>query len=58
MPYVTDTHSIVWYMADDPKLSKGAKGVFQKTDRGLDYIYAPCIVFLNCHLEKKRGRLA
>jgi len=37
MPYVTDTHSIVWHIAGDPKLSKEARRVFQKTDIGLDY---------------------
>ena len=56
MPYVTDTHSIVWHMADDPKLSKEARRVFQKTDGGLDYIYIPCIVFFELVylVEKKK----
>ncbi len=56
MPYVTDTHSIVWHMADDPKLSKEARRVFQKTDGGLGYIYIPCIVFFELLylVEKKK----
>ena len=59
MPYVTDTHSIVWHMADDPKLSKEAKRVFQETDSGLDYIYIPCIVFFELMylVEKKKIRI-
>ena len=45
MPYVTDTHSIVWYMTDDPRLSIEAKRTFEKVDGGQDYIFIPCIVF-------------
>ena len=56
MPYVTDTHSIVWHMTDDPKLSKEAKRVFQETDGGLNDIYIPCIIFFELVylLEKKK----
>ena len=56
MPYVTDTHSIIWHMTDDPKLSKEARRVFQKIDNGLDYIYIPCIVFFELLylVEKKK----
>jgi len=31
MDYVTDTHSIVWYFTDDPRLSRRALEVFEKT---------------------------
>lgn len=56
MPYVTDTHSIVWHLTDDPKLSKEAKKVFQRIDSGLDNIHIPCIVFFELLylLEKKK----
>jgi len=33
MNYVTDTHSIVWYFTDDPRLSRRALDVFEKTIR-------------------------
>jgi len=45
MPYVTDTHSLIWYLTDDPQLSKLAKEVFQKADNFQDHIFIPCIVF-------------
>lgn len=32
MAYVTDTHSLVWYMTDDPKLSPRAKKAFAEAD--------------------------
>ena len=56
MPYVTDTHSIVWYMTDDPKLSIEAKEIFKIADSGLDYIHIPCIVFFELLylVEKKK----
>ncbi|MBI3584469.1 MAG: type II toxin-antitoxin system VapC family toxin [Nitrospinae bacterium] len=55
MPYVTDTHSLVWYMTDDPKLSEQAKKAFQKVDNFQDTIFIPCIVFFELvYLIEKR----
>jgi len=31
MDYVTDTHSIIWYFTDDPRLSQHALEAFEKT---------------------------
>ena len=31
MDYVTDTHSLVWYLADDSRISKKALEVFEGT---------------------------
>jgi PIN domain nuclease of toxin-antitoxin system len=56
MPYVTDTHSIIWYITDDSNLSIEAKKVFEKADIGEDYIVIPCIVFFELLylIEKKK----
>jgi PIN domain nuclease of toxin-antitoxin system len=56
MPFVTDTHSLVWHMTDDPELSTKAKVIFQKVDNFQDYIFIPCIVFFELLylIEKKR----
>lgn len=56
MPYVTDTHSMVWYMTEDLNLSTKAKTVFEKVDNGEDYIVIPCIVFFELLylIEKKK----
>jgi len=56
MPFVTDTHSLVWHITDDPKLSIEAKEIFQKVDNFQDYIFIPCIVFFELLylIEKKR----
>jgi PIN domain nuclease of toxin-antitoxin system len=39
MPFVTDTHALVWYLIDDPRLSPEAKRIFNE-----DYIFIPCII--------------
>ncbi len=56
MPFVTDTHSLIWYITDDPKRSHRAKTIFQKVDNFQDYIFIPCIVFsqLLYLIEKKK----
>jgi PIN domain nuclease of toxin-antitoxin system len=55
MPYVVDTHSVIWYITDDPKLSIEAKKIFQKADNGQDYISIPCIVFFELlYLTEKK----
>lgn len=55
MPYVADTHSLVWHMSDDPKLSHEAKQIFQRTDNAEEVVYIPCIVFFELvYLTEKR----
>jgi len=55
MPYVTDTHSLVWHMTDDPKLSREAKEIFQSADRAEETVYIPCIAFFELvYLTEKR----
>ncbi len=31
---VTDTHALIWYLEDNPKLSNAANDVFEQCDRG------------------------
>ncbi len=56
MPYVTDTHSLVWHLTSDPRLSATAKKLFKKVDNSQDVIYIPCIIFfeLSYLIEKKK----
>lgn len=56
MPFVTDTHSLVWHITDDPKLSIRAKEIFQKVDNFQDYICIPCVVIFELLylIERKR----
>lgn len=55
MPYVTDTHSLVWHLTANPKLSAPAKRIFQKADNSQDRIIIPCIVLFELiYLIEKR----
>jgi len=56
MPYVTDTHSLIWYMIDDPRLSVKARKVFEEVDTGKNYMFIPCIIFFELLylVEKKK----
>ena len=56
MRYVTDTHSLIWHMTGDPRLSKKAGQVFRKADIAEESIVIPCIVFfeLTYLVEKKK----
>ena len=55
MPYVTDTHSLIWHMTDDKRLSVEAKKIFREVDNFQDYIFIPCIVFFELlYLTEKK----
>lgn len=55
MPYVADTHAIVWHITADPQLSTKARQVFQRADANRDSIVIPCIVLFEiAYLIEKR----
>jgi PIN domain nuclease of toxin-antitoxin system len=41
--YVTDTHSLYWYLTDTRKLPKAALRAFEEGENGLALIYVPTI---------------
>ena len=56
MHYVTDTHSLVWYFTDDPRLSRKALEAFEETTReGL--IIVPSIVLAEIIYIAKKGKI-
>lgn len=56
MQYVTDTHSLVWYFTDDPRLSKGALEAFERTiEEGL--IIVPSVVLAEIMYIAKKGKV-
>jgi len=59
MAFVTDTHSLVWHMTNDSRLSKKAKKIFNLTDQAKEVIYIPCIVLFELIylIEKKKINL-
>jgi PIN domain nuclease of toxin-antitoxin system len=53
---VVDTHTIVWYLQDDPRLSTKAAKVLDAATAAGDAIYIPsiCLVELTYLIEKRR----
>ncbi len=57
MNYVTDTHSLVWYFTEDPRLSETALNAFENTvDEGT--IFIPAVVLAEIMFIAKKGRIA
>jgi len=53
--YVTDTHPLVWYLEDSPKLSSAAKQAFQQIERGDAIGIVPTIVLAEIvHLADRK----
>ncbi len=44
--YVTDTHSLIWYLTDSPKLSFAANGSFRKIEEGKAKLLIPAIDYV------------
>ncbi|MGQ9638775.1 MAG: PIN domain-containing protein [Thermodesulfobacteriota bacterium] len=55
MDYVTDTHSLVWYFTEDPRLSKQALEAFEETDRE-GVIIIPAVVLAEIMFIAKKGK--
>ena len=42
--YVVDTHALIWYLTDSPKLSSVARELLQRSERDDDRLLIPTIV--------------
>jgi PIN domain nuclease of toxin-antitoxin system len=58
MPYVTDTHALIWHLTEDPQLSTAAREIFQSVDSGQERIFIPCIVFFELFYLVEKNRIA
>jgi PIN domain nuclease of toxin-antitoxin system len=55
--YVTDTHSLFWYLTNSPLLGAEASQAFDEADAGAALIYVPAIVLAELYfLNEKQGR--
>ncbi|MCI0489624.1 MAG: type II toxin-antitoxin system VapC family toxin [Blastocatellia bacterium] len=56
--YVTDTHSLIWYMTGlFNKLSRRALRAFQAAERGEAFIYVPAVVLWEISRLEKAGEI-
>jgi PIN domain nuclease of toxin-antitoxin system len=54
--YVTDTHSLLWYLYDIPRLSPGARAAFDTVNRGDVTLLIPAIVLAEAVYVVERRR--
>ena len=54
--FVTDTHALLWWFIDSPKLSAKAAEIFEKCEKGETIIFIPSIVIAEALsvFDKKR----
>jgi PIN domain nuclease of toxin-antitoxin system len=55
---VTDTHALIWYLEDNPRLSLAANQVFEQCDRGEIVIYIPTICLVEIVYLQEKGRIS
>ncbi len=56
MNYVTDTHALLWWFTDSPKISLAASKIFTDCEKGESVIFIPTIVIAEALsiFDKKR----
>lgn len=54
---VTDTHALIWYLLDSPRLSVAANQLFDRCDRGEIIIYIPTICLVEMIYLQEKGRI-
>ncbi len=55
--YVTDSHSLIWYLLDSPKLSFNANEVFKTAEQGRAKILIPAIVIAEVIFIVQSGKV-
>jgi PIN domain nuclease of toxin-antitoxin system len=53
----TDTHALIWYLENDPRLSPAANALFDECDHGLIAIYVPTICLVEIVYLQEKGRI-
>ena len=55
--YVTDTHSLIWYLEDSPRHGSAARKCFVDCDRGETIIHVPTICLVEIIYLQEKGRI-
>ena len=55
--YVVDTHTLVWYLTNQPKLSRRALAIFQAAERGETRLIISAIVLAELYFLHVKHRL-
>jgi PIN domain nuclease of toxin-antitoxin system len=54
---VTDTHGLIWYLEDSPRLGRAARDAFDACDQGEIAIYVPTICLVEIIYLQEKGRI-
>lgn len=54
---VTDTHALIWYLEDSPRLGSDARDAFEACDRGESVVYVPTICLVEIIYLQEKGRI-
>ncbi|MBI5407926.1 MAG: hypothetical protein HZA14_01010 [Nitrospirae bacterium] len=46
MNFITDTHALLWWFVDSPKISPKASEIFKNCENGENVIFVPSIVII------------
>lgn len=55
---VTDTHALIWYLENSPRLSSAANKLFDACDQGESIIYVPTICLVEIIYLQEKGRIS
>lgn len=55
--YVADTHSLIWYLLNSPKLGPNANRVFQEIENGKAKLIIPAIVIAEIIFLIQKGKI-
>jgi len=56
--YVADTHALIWYLENSPRLGSQARAAFDACDRGEIHIYVPTICLVEIVYLMEKGRVS
>lgn len=54
---VTDTHGLIWYLEDSPRLSPAAREIFSACDDGSALVFVPTICLVEIVYLEEKGRI-
>ena len=56
--YVTDTHSLIWFPGNKPRLGPAASAAFTECEQGIAIIHVPTICLVEIIYLQEKGRIA
>jgi PIN domain nuclease of toxin-antitoxin system len=57
VPYIPDTHALVWYLTADKQLGKQAKAALASVDAGSERAIIPVLVLAEIMYLEEKGRI-